>query len=1761
MLRPGDLVDHFKVVRLVGRGGMGEVYLARDTMLGRKVALKVVKPEMIGDEDAVERFLFEARVTARFSHPHIVAIHAVGEHAGCPYVALEYLEGQTLRERIADQRLGLRETLRIGLAIAEALGEAHSHDILHRDLKPENVLLPRDGRVRVVDFGLAKAIFSHEAEKAETVQHGMSMGSQTAFAQQFQTSGQGIAGTPLYMAPEQWLEQECTPATDVWALGVILYELFQGRRPLDAPTVFALCGMVCNMDAASPPLDAEGVPGELGALVDRCLSKEPTARPTTAELVDTLYRLVHGGGQKRATETSPFRGLLPFTERHADLFFGRDGEIGAFVERLRDEPVLPVVGPSGAGKSSFVQAGVIPRLREQSRWLVLTLRPGSDPFAALASRLGRGESGGTHTEAPTRATASSQIKDSAGAEVTSMQLAGLLREAPGRLALFLQQIAEQQQTRVLLLVDQLEELYTLVEDESERRRFMEAVCGAADDPEGPLRVVFTARDDFLGKLAESAAAREALSRVTVLRAPGPGAMREILTQPLAQAGYSYDDERLVDEMIAAVHGEAAGLPLLQFACAQLWERREKSGKLLTRAAYDSIGGVEGALAQHADGVFEGLTAADERLAREIFLRLVTGEGTRRTVSRGELLAGLGPGAVEVLDRLIQTRTVTLRKARKGDTDDAELELAHESLIRNWARLRRWIEESHENLTFLEEVGKAAELWAKRGRPADEAWTGEALHDALRKAERVERLPQSIADFLAAGRRRETRRVRRKRMMLATTIIALTIGAVVLGLMYREAQRERTRADEQAGIALVERSDALRDAAKMALEQGAPLEARAKLRMAIEGNDGVRGRALWSRLKREPRLWEIEMLALTSLDWSPTAPLMAVGLGGPRAFLDPRSGELFDIRQGGDQLFLHIAFAPDGKKLAGCGTHVAFWDVDTTKETEAFKFEDGFCVFVTFLPDGESYLTMSSAAVSKIWKRESNELIRELDFRATYLDYDVRSGLLLYAEPEFQGVKLLTLTAAGGEQPVVLDPQPSVTVDLDVGAKRAAVAHKDGTIAIWDTAKRKLLHTVSFPDGPPKPVRLHPHEPILAGVGADGQLSILNYRTGEVLERLTSPLASGVVNHLAFSLDGETLVVGARNSGELGAFRFDPQRGAPRREVHHGLWFTADADPRGELLATTVRGDPTILLWDAQTGENRGKITGHEGDVADLEFSPDGALLASASTDRSVRLWDPRSSALKAILLGHERGVQRVAFSRDGTLIATASDDATVKLWELSSGRELRVFVGHGREVGGIAFSPDGTELATSSLDHTVKLWDVKSGTLKATPITGLMQNFHDLAYHPSGKWLASAGADNALVFYDRETGETTVFEASLPGEYEIQPYYNEIEFSADGRLLGVCPGDTHQRRIWELDGKREIAKLRNHMGPGGSFMFSPDAAIAYAEDCSALRAWRVADGQPVWRAPALTPDPLRLLTHRGWIDPASGKPVDPPAAAAWVTAIEEKGRSTDFSDDGQFLCLVEHDGTVALWDLERDQRVARTSATAEAMVFAIEKGCVFMSNMYCHMSGGDVRMLTADGGEITIFGCPMMLTATDDEIFVSDKQSLRLFDTAGNQTLKIPLGTEYLAATRLGRDVVAATQSGEIWKLTEGDRVLDEPRLLATVAGAVGRRIEELIPGPAGTLLFTVPTGYVGVLHIDSGEVVDVGELRGRPNHALLADDVLYVTTVVGDHAVIDLTDYTREYCDLMREVWDEVPIVWEDGKAVLAEPPPDHPCVRPTGD
>ena len=727
LLRPGTRIKNFEVNRLIGRGGMGEVYLARDMHLGRKVALKVIRPNFVKDEAALERFVKEARVTARFNHPHIITIYAVGDYQGLPYLALEYLEGNDLSYRIKEDAPGLQEALRICLAITEAVGEAHQHGVLHRDLKPANVLIPLDGRVRVVDFGLAL-----ELESPLDSEHPEELGTEAS-----EVKRPRVAGTPAYMAPEQWRGEACQPSTDVWAIGLILHELVSGERPYKSASNLKVGMQVLSEEPVPMNAAIEGLPISLAEIIRRCLSKDPDTRPTVDAISNVLQQALDEGRRGTDLKESPFRGLLPFTERHRGLFFGRERELNACIERLRYESFLMVVGASGSGKTSLVQAGIIPRLRENDEWRVLRLRPGGNPLTRLAGRIlnAHQEESGSQSINDTLQDESlldrSDLTDVDSQQIEIENLTARLRESPKTLGLRLSNLAKQIQKPVLLVVDQLEELFTLCQDPNERADFIEAVSHGVDEPAEPIRIVCTVRDDFLGHLARAGeGSRRLLEHITLLEAPTKAALKDILTLPLLRVGYRFDDDGLADDMIDSVDN-AASLPLLQFVARSLWDTRDQEQRTLRRADYDAMGGVEGALAKHADEVLQGLAEDQFQLARSIILRLVTPEGTRRVCSEGQILEGLPPGANLVYERLTKSRLLSVRRIGGSSASTARLELAHESLIHTWTQLARWIVESRDELIILNEVNQAAELWERRGQRVEELWAGNSLEEARR----------------------------------------------------------------------------------------------------------------------------------------------------------------------------------------------------------------------------------------------------------------------------------------------------------------------------------------------------------------------------------------------------------------------------------------------------------------------------------------------------------------------------------------------------------------------------------------------------------------------------------------------------------------------------------------------------------------------------------------------------------------------------------------------------------------------------------------------------------------------------------------------------------------------------------------------------------------------------------------------------------------------------------------------------------------------
>ena len=267
----GRQIRQYRVISRLGAGGIGEVWLARDTQLTREVALKLLSPQFAGDPYHVRRFRLEARAASTLNHPNIVTIYEIGRADGVDFIAQEFVQGETLRQRLANGRIQLREVLKIGVQITSALEAAHKAGIVHRDIKPENVMIRPDGLVKVLDFGLARFI-----ERVPPAGEGESI------AQSLATGPGFVLGTVRYMSPEQARGQPVDSRSDLFSLGVLLYEMATDVAPFSGPTPADVLAAILTSDPPPASRHAPDLPPEFERLLRRCLEKDPQARCATA---------------------------------------------------------------------------------------------------------------------------------------------------------------------------------------------------------------------------------------------------------------------------------------------------------------------------------------------------------------------------------------------------------------------------------------------------------------------------------------------------------------------------------------------------------------------------------------------------------------------------------------------------------------------------------------------------------------------------------------------------------------------------------------------------------------------------------------------------------------------------------------------------------------------------------------------------------------------------------------------------------------------------------------------------------------------------------------------------------------------------------------------------------------------------------------------------------------------------------------------------------------------------------------------------------------------------------------------------------------------------------------------------------------------------------------------------------------------------------------------------------------------------------------
>jgi serine/threonine protein kinase/formylglycine-generating enzyme required for sulfatase activity len=784
---PPEEFDEYRLVRPIGRGRTGRVYLAHDTLLERPVAVKFI-PAL--GPNALARFLVEARAAARIQHPNVVTLYRVGQLEEQPYLVSEFIRGVSL-DRLSKPQPWER-VLSIGRDLARGLSAAHRRGVLHRDIKPGNAVLTEAGEVKLLDFGLAK-LLDEAAEPGEAAARpgpvppklpedldpeaspNFSARSLDGVFLPSLPSG-ALVGTPYYMSPEAWAGEDLTARSDVYSLGVVLYELCAGKGPFRDVPWKELPHVVRGQDARPLVQAAPGVDAAFAGVIDRCLRREPGERYTSAaHLLDALEALSRDDTPTDIPEGNPYRGLQAFEAEHRAVFFGRRREQRAVLERLRAESFLLITGDSGVGKSSLCLAGILPAVAEGGledgrRWHTARLVPGRRPMAALAAAL-----------APLLETEEEPL-----AEALRNEPASLVRRLRAKLGA---------RDGLLLYIDQLEELVTLASP-VEAALAGQALGAVAEGASG-VRLLATGRSDFLTRLTSVPGLGAEVPRALyLLRALTPEETREAVTGPARVKGVRFESEALVDTLVASTTAGEGGLPLLQFALAELWEARDAAASVITQAALDSLGGVAGALARHADAAVARLLPDQRTAARGVLLRLVTADGTRARKTDRELV-GDDARYGAALEALVHARLLVAREAQEGTS----YELAHEALLSGWATLARWLAEAAERREVQARLEAAAAHWEKLGHAREALWGPRQLAET--KLLDTAELTRREQDFLKASRRTVVRSRRTRQVLVAGFVLSL--GLVYGGLKLRE----RWGLDRQVRAELQEAALALR----------------------------------------------------------------------------------------------------------------------------------------------------------------------------------------------------------------------------------------------------------------------------------------------------------------------------------------------------------------------------------------------------------------------------------------------------------------------------------------------------------------------------------------------------------------------------------------------------------------------------------------------------------------------------------------------------------------------------------------------------------------------------------------------------------------------------------------------------------------------------------------------------------------------------------------------------------------------------------------
>jgi DNA-binding SARP family transcriptional activator/WD40 repeat protein len=1154
-------------------------------------------------------------------------------------------------------------------------------------------------------------------------------------------------------------------------------------------------------------------------------------RELAANVVD-LQALRERAAQRRVPATAhmaacPFKGLESFDVRDAEFFFGRERLVADMVARLPGATLMGVIGPSGSGKSSAVRAGLLPAL-------AAGVLPRSDDWRRVVIRPG---------EHPM----------------------DVLERAPAG---------------GLLVVDQFEELFTACRDEAQRAAFIDAIVDSGDR----FVTVLALRADFYGACAAYPRLAHLLGRNQVLVGPmRPDELERAIEAPAAKAGLSVEPE-LVARLVEETAGRPGGLPLLSTALLELW--RQRSGSRMTLQAYERTGGVQGAVARLAETAYASLEPQEAAVARNILLRLAgagePGAAVRRRVPLAELDLASSEPARRVLSVLTDNRLVTVG----GDT----VEVAHEALLREWPRVRAWLEQDAEARRLHRHITLAAQDWDVGDRDPGELYRGARLASALDfAAEHRDALNELERTFLDEARlvsEREVVRSRRMNRRLRTLLAAALVALAVAGVGAIVALDQRGEARHAATVADAQRIGA------QALTDNRLDRALLLARTGVELDDSVATRTnLLATLTRvqpgslgalpEVRDVEIYTVAVTA-----RGDRIAVGdaFGEIRMFDAATRRQLaaFRLRPG---LVQRMAFSPDGVVLAV--TSLKTEDGSTVLDLfNAHSLKRRLRVALPRIPGATDFV-----GASPVFAANGRDLVvQESPFpkaRTVLRRVDAHRGAIVGRPFWFSGTTLDPVTTGDRRRVFVSNADNDLTYELDTTDLRVvkrhpaggvalavgpddgtlALAGKDGTVRLLDLRSSRVRRLAGRHRAQVTRMVFAPDGNTLASVAEDGNLLVWDTAKGVLRERFDAH--AGSAEGLAITPDGRT-AISSGIDGRVALWDLTRERRLLQSVPLRKRFVVDDFTPRGiavspddRTLAVT-QSDGSVDLVDTRSLQRRASLPAGGGAALALDFSRDGRLLAVGGEHGRVALFDAQTLAPAGRLRGLRDWTQAVVFSPDGRLLAGADvngDRPTLRIWDVR--RRAPTAFRASLAANSLAFSPDGRLIAGAGGEQGTEVRDVRTARLVARPQSGELSR--SVAFSPDGRLLFVGLYDGSGQFYSTRDWRPVGGRIRGQGQRLVHP-----RFTPDGRTLATSSADGTVL-LWDVASRTPI---------GSPLMVQPDAFVSavLSRDAKYLYALptgtkgvRLELSPDVWKHQACAISG-RELTQREWQDALPGRP-------------------------------------------------------------------------------------------------------------------------------------------------------------------------------------------------------------------------------------------------------------------------------------------------